>query len=161
MSKLSLTKKIIGFLVFLGILLIALFKFGLGDNSLPSINMSGQDSSQNSSKDSGGEPRLISTIPPELFEKKPLIFTPDKIIELNFNAELQNGPETKIVFDPPIEFETKLTDDFKTAKIYPKKPYKLGQGYTIFIKPDTKLRNGKTLDKGYDLHFNVISYSGI
>lgn len=152
----SLKQKIIGFVIAIGLILIALFNFGLGGTPVPIVDEPKQPvSTQNS------EPRLISTTPIELFEKKPLIFTPDKIIELNFNAELENGPETKLVFDPPIEFEVKLSGDSKTARIYPKKPYKLGQGYTLFIKPDTKLRGGKTLGKEYSFQFNVINYSGI
>lgn len=151
-----LKQKIILAIVVIGLILVTIFNFGFGGKPISVINNPPSEASAPSS-----EPQLISTNPPELFEKKPLIFTPDKIVELTFNAELENGPETKIIFDPPLEFETKLTDDFKTAKIYPKKPYKLGQGYTLFIKPDTKLKGGKTLGKGYDMHFNVISYSGI
>lgn len=156
-TLMSLKGKIIAAAIAIGLISIALFNFGLGGNPTPPIvNESKQPAAVLSS-----EPQLISTVPSELFEKKPLIFAPDKIIELNFNAELENGPETKLTFDPPLEFEAKLTDDFKTAKIYPKKPYKLGQGYTLFIKPDTKLRGGKTLGKGYSFQFNVINYSGI
>lgn len=153
---LGLKTKIIGFVVVLGLILIAIFNFGLGGKPVSVTDTSPKEASLPT-----GEPQLISTVPSELFEKKPLIFVPDKIIELNFNAELENGPETKIVFDPPLEFDTKLSDDFKTARIYPKKPYKLGQGYTLFIKSDTKLKGGKTLGREYDLHFNVINYSGI
>lgn len=153
---LNLKTKIIGFVVAVGLVLIAIFNFGLGGTPIPVVEESKQPAAITSS-----EPQLISTTPPELFEKKPLIFTPDKIIELNFNVELENGPETKLIFDPAIEFEVKLSGDSKTAAIYPKKPYKLGQGYTIFIKPDTKLRGGKTLGKEYNFQFNVINYSGI
>ena len=159
--NLSLKQKIIGFIIALGLILIAIFKLGLGGQAIPIVNNSQNSPSQEPSQDTGGEPRLISSTPPELFKKQPLVFAPDKVIELHFNVELENGPETKLVFDPPADFEVKLSDDFKTAKITPKKPYKLGQGYTLFIKPDTKLKGGKTLGQGYDLHFNIINYSGI
>lgn len=152
----SLKAKIIAIVITIGLVLIAIFNFGLGGKPVPIVEETKQPAAITSS-----EPQLISTTPGELFEKKPLIFTPDKIIELNFNTELENGPETKLVFDPPIEFEVKLSGDSKTAKIYPKKPYNLGQGYTLFIKPDTKLRGGKTLGKEYNFQFNVINYSGI
>lgn len=155
----SLRNKIIALVIVIGLILIALFKFGLGGNPVPVID-NGQVS-QPAQEDTGGEPRLLSTDPPQLFKKEPLIFTPDKVIKLNFNVELENGPETKLVFDPPAEVEVKLSDDLKTAIITPKKPYKLGQGYTLFIKPDTKLKGGKTLGQGYDFHFNIINYSGI
>lgn len=163
MKTFSLRSKIIAAVVGVGLILIALFKFGLGGNPAPIVD-SGQvapPAQEDTDPPAGGEPRLISSNPPELFQKKPLIMAPDKVIELRFNAELENGPETKLVFDPPAEVEIKLSDDFKTAKITPKKPYKLGQGYTLFIKPDTKLKGGKTLGQGYDLHFNIINYSGI
>lgn len=156
MTKLSLRTKILALVVGLGLILIAIFKFGFGGIAVPVTE--DQQPPQNSTN----EPALISTEPKELFEKKPLIFKPDEVIKLNFNVQLQNEPETKLVLDPPHEIDVKLSGDRKTAIITPKKPYKLGQGYTLFIKSDTKLHeNGKTLGKGYDMHFNVINYSGI
>jgi len=154
----SLRTKIITVVIGLGLILIAIFKFGFGGTPIQIID--NQPSQSNPAPDNG-EPKLLSTDPPELFKKEPLIITSDKVIELRFNVELENGPETKLIFDPPAEVEVKLSEDSKTAKIYPKKPYKLGQGYTLFIKPDTKLKGGKTLGQGYDFHFNIISYSGI
>lgn len=156
--NLSLRTKIIALIIALGLVLIAIFKFGFGGDSIPVVN---NDSKPVQQVDNG-EPALISSEPPELFEKKPMIFTQDQVIKLNFNVPLQNGPETKLIFDPPADVEIKLSDDSKTAIITPKKPYKLGQGYTLFIKADTKLQEAnKTLGKDYDMHFNVINYSGI
>ena len=153
----SLKTKIIALIVALGIILIALFKFGLGGMSTPIVNNDTQPTEQSSSN-----PALISSDPPELFIKKPLIVSPNQVLKLNFSVPLQNGPETKIIIDPPHDIEIKLSDDYKTAIITPKVPYKLGQGYALFIKPETKLREeGKTLGRDYDLHFNVINYSGI
>lgn len=154
----TLKQKIITTIIAVGFILIAIFKFGFGGNPIQIID--NQSAESNPAPDNG-EPKLLSTDPPELFKKEPLIITSDKVIELHFNVELENGPETKLVFDPPAEFEVKLSDDSKTARIHPKKPYKLGQGYTLFIKPDTKLKGGKTLGQGYDFHFNIINYSGI
>lgn len=149
--------KIIAFVIGLGLILIAVFNFGFGSSPIvPVVNNETQPPPQSS------EPALISSDPPELFKKIPMIFKPDQIIKLNFNIPLQNGPETKLKIDPPHEVEIKLSDDYKSAIITPKTPYKLGQGYTIFVKADTKLQEpGKTLGKDYDLHFNVINYSGI
>lgn len=152
--NLSLKQKVIAVVIAVGLALIALFKFGLGGSSVPVVE--NQKTEVNSS-----EPQLISTTPVELFEKKPLIFRPDQIIELHFNAELENGPETKLILDPPAEIKIDISSDGKTAKITPVKPYKLGQGYTIFIKPETKIKGGKTLGKEYGMQFNVINYSGI
>lgn len=158
MNKIKTTKGLItAIVIIIGVILIAIFKFGLGGTPIPvTDNQTSQEQINN------GEPALISSDPPELFQKKPLIFKPDQVIKLTFNTPLQNGPETKLVIDPPAEVEVKLSDDFKTAIITPKKPYVLGQGYTIFIKADTKLQEpGKTLGKDYDMHFNVINYKGI
>lgn len=150
-----LKQKIIGAVVVIGLILIVIFKFGLGGTQISlTDNVKNEQAKTN-------EPQLISTTPPELFEKKPMIFIPTQVIELHFNVELENGPETKLVLDPPHEFKVEISSDNKTARIVPLKPYTLGQGYTIFIKPDTKIKGGKTLGKGYDMQFNVINYSGI
>lgn len=152
----SLKGKIVAGIVTLGIILIAIFNFGLGGKSVSVVdNPSKTDTGQN------GEPQLVSTTPAELFEKKPMIFIPTQIIELHFNVELENGPETKLILDPPAEIKVEVVSDGKTVRITPIKPYTLGQGYTLFIKPDTKIKGGKTLDKDYNLQFNVINYSGI
>lgn len=154
--NLSLRSKIIAGVIALGLLLIALFKFGLGGSPISVID------NQPSENQNSNDPALISSEPPQLYIKEPLIVSPNQIFKLNFNIPLQNGPETKITLDPPHEIEIKLTGDSKTAIITPKTPYKLGQGYTMSIKPDTKLKEeGKTLGKDYDMHFNVINYSGI
>lgn len=148
--------KIIAAVIGLGLILIAIFKFGFGGSpvSLPSATQTSQ---------SGPEgPAIISSEPPELFIKKPLIISPSQVLKLNFSVPLQNGPETKIVLDPPADVQIELTNDNKTAVITPKSPYKLGQGYAIFVKRDTKLKEeGKILGQDYDLHFNIINYSGI
>lgn len=148
---------LVGAIIFIGAILIAIFKFGFGGGGISIINNSSKPSEQVNTS----EPQLISSNPPELFERKPMIFKPDQVIELNFNTKLENGPETKIVFDPPVEVKIELKNEDKTAVIKPVKPYKLGQGYTFFIKSDTKLAGGKTLGKEYNLTFNVINYSGI
>jgi len=154
--NLSLKTKIITTVITLGLILITIFQFGFNGNPIPIVN------NNQAPPPNDNNPALISSEPKELFEKTPLIISPNQVLKLNFSVPLQNGPETKLVIDPPHDIEIKLSDDYKTAIITPKVPYKLGQGYAIFIKPDTKLREeGKTLGKDYDLHFNVISYSGI
>ncbi len=155
--NLSLKNKIITFVVGLGIILIAVFKFGFGGTAVPII-----ENNQNPAEQNGTDPTLISSDPPQLYIKEPLVISPNQVLKLNFSVPLLNGPETKLGLDPSHEIEVKLSDDYKTAIITPKTPYKLGQGYTLFVKRDTKLREeGKTLGKDYDLHFNIINYSGI
>lgn len=151
----TLKSKVIALVITVGIILIAIFNFGLGGKAVPLVN-----DSKTAPVDSS-QPQLISTNPSELFEKKPMVFPPDQVIELNFNVELENGPETKLTFDPPAEVKVDITNNGKTAKITPAGSWKLGQGYTITIKPETKIRGGKTLGREFNVHFNVINYSGI
>ena len=153
----SLKTKIVAGIITLGLILIAIFKFGLDGTPISVI-----DNNKEQSQPNPNEPALISSEPPELFLKKPLVFRPDQVIKLNFNTQLQNAPETKLTIEPAADVEVKISDDFKSVTITPKKPYKLGQGYTLFLKADTKLQEqGKVLGKDYDMHFNVINYSGI
>src|SRR4051812_20256850 len=110
MQGLSLRNKIIAFVVTLGLILVAVFKFGLGGMSTPIVNNDSKPAEQNSSN-----PALISSDPPELYIKKPLIISPSQVLKLNFSVPLQNGPETKIVVDPPADVQIELTNDNKTA----------------------------------------------
>jgi hypothetical protein len=155
--NLSLKQGIIGAVIAIGLILIAIFMFGFGGMGIPVVNNDSKPAEDNSSN-----PALISSDPPELYIKKPLVVSPNQVIKLNFSVPLQNAPELKMSLEPAHEVNVELSADNKTATITPKTPYKLGQGYTLSIKPDTKLREeGKTLGKDYDLHFNVINYSGI
>ena len=150
------TKAIIA-VITIGLLLIIVFKFGLGGNPTSVINNQQTEQNQESVN-----PAIISSDPPEVYLKKPLIVPPTQVIKLNFSVPLQNAPEVKMGIDPPHEIDVKLSDDYKTFIITPKVPYKLGQGYSLFIRPDTKLREeGKVLGKDYDFRFDIIKYSGI
>lgn len=148
--------KIITSIVVIGLILIAVFKFGFAGTPIPLIDNKNKETQEPSG------PAITSSDPTQLYEKTPLVISPNQVLKLNFTVPLQNGPETKIVIDPPHEIEITLSDDYKTAIITPKVAYKLGQGYSLSVKPETKLREeGKTLGRDYDFHFNVISYSGI
>lgn len=154
--NISLKSKIIALVVGIGLILIGIFNFGLGGMSAPAIN-SPKPVDQNSST-----PSLVSSDPPQLFQKQALIVPPNQVIKLNFNVPFLNGPETKIKMNPEHEIQVDVENDNKTIVIKPKTPYKLGQGYTIFISSEAKLRDeGKVLGQSYDLLFNVINYSGI
>ena len=150
----SFKTKIITLIITVGLILIAIFKFGLNGTPVPVVN--------NETQTNPSDPSVISSDPKELYIKEPLVISPNQVLTLNFNTPLLNGPETKITLEPKHDIEVKLSDDYKSAVITPKTPYKLGQGYTIFISREAKLREeGKTLGKEYDFHFNVINYSGI
>ena len=150
----SLKAKLIALAVAIGLILIAIFQFGLGKTPIPVVN--------NETQTNPSDPSVISSDPKELYIKEPLVVSPNQVLTINFNVPLLNGPETKITLEPKHDIEVKLSDDYKSAIITPKTPYKLGQGYTVFISREAKLRDeGKTLGKEYDFHFNVINYSGI
>lgn len=150
----SSRSKLIAFIIGLGLILIAIFQFGLGGTPVPVVN--------NETQTNPSDPSVISSDPKELYIKEPLVVSPNQVLTLNFNTPLLNGPEMKITLEPKHEVDVKLSEDYKSVIITPKSPYKLGQGYTLFISRDAKLREeGKTLGKEYDFHFNVINYSGI
>lgn len=154
--NLSLKAKIISAIIAIGLLLIAVFRFGFDGTPIPVVN---NTTETNQSSD---DPSLISSDPPQLFLKEPLVVSPNQTIKLNFNVALMNGPETKITMNPAHDIDLQVENDNKTLVIKPKTPYKLGQGYTISIKSEAKLRDeGKVLGKSYDLLFNVINYSGV
>lgn len=151
--KLSLKQKLIGAVIGIGLLLIAIFKFGLNGTPVPVVNNETNTST---------EPEIISSDPPQIFKKEKLIVGPDKVITLNFSVPLLNAPETKVSIKPEHDIDIKLSDDYKSIIITPKVPYKLGEEYTILVSREAKLRDdGKILGKDYNFNFNIINYSGI
>lgn len=162
--NLSLKQKIIGAVIAIGIILIAIFQMGLG-GSFTRINTETNSSTTTEptiQKISFGEDiELVSTKPDVLMQKKDIVVVPTQVIELTFNKRLENGPETRIVTDPPADFRIELSGDRMTAKLIPLKPYQLGQGYTLFLKGETKFEGGKTLGRDEDFHFTIVDYKGV
>lgn len=103
-------------------------------------------------------PKIVSTKPDPLEEA---IITADQIIEITFSIPLENVGEFKRKIEPVIDYEVKLTQDRKTVKIIPKKPYELGTGYTLFILPDSKFDGIGEWRKEQVYHFKTIRYRGI
>ena len=164
MPKLSLKQIIIGLVALVGIILILIFGRGLSSSS-PSSSVTSSASqtevksvqAEKATADSS-EIKVVSTVPENLDGS---VILPTQIIEITFNQPMENRGEFKNKIDPPAEYEIKLSDDRKTAKIILTKPFKLGTGYTLFIKPDTKFDGKKILDKELIYHFNTISYKGV
>lgn len=147
----STKTKIIAAVIAIGALLIALFQFGLGGTGTPRpTNLSQSDS-----------PTVTSTNPEAMKEKKTVVVLPTQTIEISFNHPLENIPETKIVIEPKADYKVELSDDRKTLKIIPLTPYALGQGYSLFVKGETKFDGKKTLGSDVDFHFATISYNGV
>lgn len=147
----STKAKIIAVVVTIGAILIAIFQFGLGGAVTPRpADLSTSDSIT-----------VVSTNPSQMKEKKTVVVLPTQTIEISFNQPLENLPETKIVIEPKADYKVELSDDRKTLKIIPVTPYALGQGYSLFVKGETKFDGKKTLGSDVDFHFATISYNGV
>lgn len=143
-------QKIILAIVAIGLALMAIFKFGFYDRSV-------SDQSQSVQEDPN-KPQIVMTDPNPL-EGGVLLST--QPIKITFNVELENGPETKLVFDPPIEHKAEISGDRKTLILTPLEPYPPGQSYTLTIKSDAKLANKTTLGFDKEFHFRTLAHSGI
>ena len=144
-------QKIIGVVIAIGLLLIGIFKFGLGGGATPRPS----DVSQSDSIE------LTSTSPSQLKAKQDVTILPTQALTFTFNQPLQNVPETRYTIEPKADVKLQLSDDRKTLTITPNTPYSLGQGYTLFIKGGTKFDNNKTLGSDQDFHFSTINYTGV
>lgn len=155
MSKFSLKQIIIGVVAVVGALLILIFGRGLY-SSTPTSQI--QTEVKSAKIEDSKEIKVVSTNPENLDGS---VILPNQTIEITFNQPMENRGEFKNKIEPVAEYEIKLSDDRKTAKIILAKPFNLGTGYTLFIKPDTKFDGKRTLDKEIIYHFNTISYKGI
>lgn len=108
-----------------------------------------------SEKDS---PAIVSTKPDPL-DKTILPSTQE--IEITFNRSLENVGEFKVKIEPKIDFKLELSQDRKTGRIKPAKPYELGTTYTIFIGPDSKFDGVGEWGQTKTFQFNTIKYSGV
>lgn len=103
-------------------------------------------------------PRIVSTKPDPLEEA---IISSSEVLEITFNKPLENEGELKIRIDPKVDFEIKLSQDRKTGKIIPKKPYELGATYTLFIGPDSKFEGVGEWKQEKIYHFKTVKYRGV
>lgn len=147
MNKLSLRQKIAFIIFILGMLAILIFRQGLY-------------SKVKKSADTSSDPApVIVSITPNLRQEP--ILLPTQTIEVTFNLPLENAPETRIKFDPELDYKIDLSEDRKTVKISPKTTYQLGQGYTLFILNETKFENKKQLGETTQYNFKTINYRGV
>lgn len=150
----NLKQKIIGLVIFLGVVLIALFNGSLSRKVLPFNNFGVNQNIQSLSDE---KPRLLSTKP-----ENHGVISPTESIELTFNKPIENAGELKFKIDPTADVKVVLSDDRKTAKFVPNTPYLLGQSYRILIFNDfTKFDNKERLDSGIEFDFNTIPYNGV
>jgi hypothetical protein len=158
MTNLTSKQILAAIVAVVGIILIAIFRFGFGaqqpilDNAQSQTEVSEQASNPD-------EVAVVSTKPANL---EGATILPNQPIEITFNSPLENEPELKRDWDPKdTDIKTELSSDKKTVKFTPNKPLVLGQPYTLFIKSDTKFEGKKTLDKDLIYHFKTISYTGV
>lgn len=104
------------------------------------------------------KPQIVSTKPDPLDKT---ILSSTEIIEITFNRPLENVGEFKVKIEPKIDFKLELSQDRKTGKIKPVKPYELGSTYTIFIGPDSKFDGVGAWGQDKTFQFSTIKYSGI
>ncbi len=159
MTNLTLKQKIIGFIIVLGIALIAVFQQGLGGKLSEKMDsrFRGNDITGRGN-DSVGEIKIVSTNPSPLEETTIL---PMQTVEITFNQPIEGAGEFKTSMDPKADYKIELSDDRKTAKIIPIKPYTLGGGYTLHILGNTKFDGKKELNREEIFHFKTINYSGV
>ena len=107
---------------------------------------------------SNKEVRIISTKPNPLEEA--VIFATEQI-EITFSHPLENEGQAKFRMEPKIDYKIVLSQDKKTAKIIPQKPYDLGTTYTLFILPDSKFDGIGEWKQEKIFHFQTIKYRGV
>lgn len=149
----NLKQKIAIIIAIIGAVLLFIFNRGLYSNP-PSSQSSDTESNQVQNQD----PKIVSTKPSPLDQGTIL---PNQSIEITFNLPIQNTGEFKNTMDPKIDYKIELSSDRKTVIITPDKPFQLGTGYTLFIKPDTKFDGAKNLNRDIQLHFKTIDYKGV
>lgn len=110
---------------------------------------------QNQQNDS---PKIVSTKPDPL---ENTIIPANQIIEITFNRTLENVGEFKVRIEPKIDFKVELSQDRKTGRVIPVKPYELGVSYTLTIGPDTKFDGVGAWGQTKDFHFRTITYKGV
>ena len=142
---------IVGIVLIITILVIG---WKITRNSVSKVNQPAP-TTQNQQNDS---PRIVSTKPDPLDES---IISATDIVEITFNRPLENVGEFKARIEPKIDFKIELSNDRKTAKIKPAKPYELGTTYTLFIGPDTKFDGVGNWGKDKMFHFRTIKYTGV
>lgn len=101
---------------------------------------------------------IVSTNPDPLDEA----FIPaDHIIEITFNKPLRNPDEFKAKITPEADVKIELSEDRKTARIIPNKPYELGTSYGLYIGYDTKFDGIDRWGKDITYNFKTIKFRGL
>lgn len=152
----GIKQKVIIVITILGLILIYIFQRGLGSTPQAQTTPSSKEKIEVSATD---DPQVVSTKPSPLDES---IISPTSTIEITFNRPLENIGEFKHKLEPKMDYQVKLSDDRKTAKITASPSFPLGTTYTLFIYAnETKFDGGKRLNQDYTFHFKTIEYKGV
>lgn len=154
MINLSFKQKLIAGIIVIGLIVIVVFQKG-SDNKKSEVPNQSSDKQETQVSD---EPRLTSTNPSPLNNATIL---PTQTIEFTFSQPIENRGELKFEIKPEAQVDIHLSNDKKTAKITPTKPYLLGQTYSINIKTETKFDSKKKLPDGLNFTFKTINYRGV
>lgn len=150
--NISLKQKIVALIIALGVILIAIFQIGFGGKVTPVNDAKEQTQTPDPSS------KFQSVSPSNL---EGAVISPTQVIEVTFGLPLENQGEVKWQIEPKADLKVELSDDKKTAKFIPQKPYELGQSYNLSIKPDTKFDGKKTLEMDLHWAFRTITYNGV
>jgi len=151
----NLKQSLIVIVAIIGSILILIFQQGLYSKDKTTPLPSTQNQAKPIQTDT---PEVISTNPSPLEEN---IVSPTQNIEITFNLQIENQGEFKNKIETFTDYKIELSQDRKTAKIVPLKPFKLGTSYTLFILPDTKFDGSKKLNREIIYHFKTINYQGV
>lgn len=154
---LSLKFKIIGFIIALGLLLLAIFQGGfyLSDKS-STVNT--EEKSSETLKESS-EPQIISVKPENLNGST---VPPTQIIEITFNQSTQGfDPKVHIQFEPKVEYIVEQSNDHKTITIKPQTLFAVGTEYKLKVMSNLEFINKNKLGADKEYTFKTIEYKGI
>lgn len=141
--------------IILGILIVGILGFLLYSNFTKPNPPQPKD---NPPAQIDSSPKILSTKPEPL---EGAIISANEVIEFTFSRALENEGELKIKTEPKMEYDIKLSQDRKNAKIIPVKPYELGTTYTLFLGPDTKFEGLGKWGQEKIFHFKTVRYRGV
>lgn len=152
----SLNKKILLFLLFIIVLFAAVSYYKTAKTNIPDKTSPAPSPTPTSSQNE--PPKIVSTTPDPL---ENAIIGATSAIEIVFNRSLENVGEFKIRLEPKIDMKVELSQDRKTVKIIPTKPFELGVTYTLFIGPETKFDGIGRWGEEKIFHFKTVTYKGV
>ena len=145
-------EKIIGFIVAIGLALIAIFFVGFGKPSNVPEGPEPVTESVNSES-----VQVVSTNPNPL---EGATILPNQAVEITFSEPMVNDL-SRVKIEPEGKVNISVKGDHHILEIKPIEPFKLGQGYTLTILSGYGSDTGKKTDQDYIFHFKTIDYNGV